>query len=59
MVCFPFCSQLFKLLLFTKHVNSNMVDCDERDNGRYIWVEETDMVLSVVAALEMVLCGGQ
>ena len=48
--------ELFMKLLFT---NSNMADCDERVNGRNQCVEEAGVVLPVVEALKMVLCGGR
>ena len=41
------------------HVNSNIVDCDERVNGQYRQVKEAEVAFPVVAALEMVMGGGQ
>ena len=43
----------------TVHMNSNMVDCGERVNGRYRRVEETEVVLPMVMPSEIMVCGGR
>ena len=39
-------------------MNNDRADGEERFTCQYRWIEEADVVLFVVVALEMVVCGG-